>query len=427
MYNIWRYFGSHDGVFRIFPAVEMFKSYDHTTQGWYKTAIHNKDRIIITPVYQDFGTSLQLFTMAKAVFLPNNTEPVGVVGGDFLHSDLDVFFNATSCDTDTVECYLVDLTGMIIHSNHHKPRNVSIVTIEPTLAWQLKQSGVLADEWCSNIWSSSNAHHIRMGISMLINGRQFGPYHLRYINGTNLILIEKGNEELVGGKCTLHDTQYNFCSSTAGTCQSACTQYSPSCMQSLNQTTQYQGCFQPAINNFKFPILPESQMDKIDALDVCYEMFEDWKDKKDDKDDWTDWTWIIRPATQVGFEIIFGFGAVIFAIFTIKHRMSRRQGMQNQVDQVGMPMVPPSDVNAAQYGATMPDQTYAPGTGVPPPPIPPPSYDMQQQHMQQNYGYQSNMPPQQGFGFQQQPNMQQQQWQSQYSAPPPPNPPSYPY
>nr|XP_026693365.1 VWFA and cache domain-containing protein 1-like isoform X2 [Ciona intestinalis] len=433
MYNIWRYFGSHEGVFRIFPAVEMFKSYDHTTQGWYKTAIHNKDRIIITPVYQDFGTSLQLFTMAKAIFLPNNTEPVGVVGGDFLHSDLNVFFNATSCDTGKVECYLVDLTGMVIYSNHRKQRNVSIVTMEPTLAMQLKLSGVLTDEWCSNIWSSSDAHHMRMDINMLINGRQFGPYHLQYINGTNLVLIVKGEEELVGGKCTVHDTQWNFCS-TQEECQSACTQYSPSCMRSLNQTTQHHGCFQTAINNFRFPILPESQTGRTDALDVCYEMFKDWQNKQDDKDNWTNWTWVIGPGIQVAFEITFGLGAMIFAIFTIKHRMSRSQGMQNQVDQVGMSMVPPPDVNAAQYGA-MPVQTYAPGSGVPPPPIPPPSYDMQQQHMQQNYGYQPNMqqpnnygpPPQQGFGFQQQPNMQQQQWQSQYAPPAPPNPPPYPY
>ena len=32
--SIWRYIGTHDGVFRMFPAFPVYREYDHRVRPW---------------------------------------------------------------------------------------------------------------------------------------------------------------------------------------------------------------------------------------------------------------------------------------------------------------------------------------------------------------------------------------------------------
>lgn len=74
------YYGTASGKFSLYPSEKMPDGYDATTRTWYKQAIENKGKVIITPPYKDAATGDNVITIAQAV--EKNGQIVGVVGID---------------------------------------------------------------------------------------------------------------------------------------------------------------------------------------------------------------------------------------------------------------------------------------------------------------------------------------------------------
>lgn len=74
------YYGTASGKFDTYPIEEMPEGYDATSRPWYKQAVDNKGKVIISDPYKDASTGDNLITIARTV--EKNGQIVGVVGID---------------------------------------------------------------------------------------------------------------------------------------------------------------------------------------------------------------------------------------------------------------------------------------------------------------------------------------------------------
>jgi methyl-accepting chemotaxis protein len=74
------YYGTASGKFFIYPDAKMPDGYDATQRGWYKLAMENKGKVVITPAYEDAGTKANVVGIAKTV--EKDGKVVGVIGVD---------------------------------------------------------------------------------------------------------------------------------------------------------------------------------------------------------------------------------------------------------------------------------------------------------------------------------------------------------
>lgn len=80
------YYGTASGKFFIYPDAKMPDGYDATQRGWYKLALENKGKVVITPAYEDAGTKSNVVGIAKTV--EKDGKVVGVIGVDCTLSTL---------------------------------------------------------------------------------------------------------------------------------------------------------------------------------------------------------------------------------------------------------------------------------------------------------------------------------------------------
>ncbi|QTA38186.1 methyl-accepting chemotaxis protein [Thermosipho ferrireducens] len=83
---LYVYIGLEDGRFYIYPKVDLPEGYDPRIRPWYKKAMENKGKVIITEPYIDAASENIVMTVAKTV--TSNGKVVGVVAIDFNAADL---------------------------------------------------------------------------------------------------------------------------------------------------------------------------------------------------------------------------------------------------------------------------------------------------------------------------------------------------
>lgn len=74
------YYGTVSGKFAIYPDTKMPDGYDARQRGWYKSAVEDKGKVIITPPYQDAATGKMVVGIAQTV--EKNGQLIGVIGID---------------------------------------------------------------------------------------------------------------------------------------------------------------------------------------------------------------------------------------------------------------------------------------------------------------------------------------------------------
>ncbi|ADK14414.1 MULTISPECIES: methyl-accepting chemotaxis protein [Clostridium] len=74
------YYGTASKKFTIYPISTMPEGYDPTTRPWYKQALANKGKVVITPPYKDIVTGKTLVGVVQTV--EKNGQVVGVIGLD---------------------------------------------------------------------------------------------------------------------------------------------------------------------------------------------------------------------------------------------------------------------------------------------------------------------------------------------------------
>ena len=56
MTPVWRYFGSMDGTFRLYPSTQVAQAYDPTQRSWFRQAIGDGSKTLVSTPYEDaFG------------------------------------------------------------------------------------------------------------------------------------------------------------------------------------------------------------------------------------------------------------------------------------------------------------------------------------------------------------------------------------
>eukprot|EP00761_Pharyngomonas_kirbyi_P007059 gb/GECH01007068.1/.p1 GENE.gb/GECH01007068.1/~~gb/GECH01007068.1/.p1 ORF type:complete len:1244 (+),score=261.99 gb/GECH01007068.1/:1-3732(+) len=147
---VWRYLGTHRGVFRIYPGTPNNKTFEPAERVWYERSLANKDKFTISTPYLDANGAGIIITASRAIpelshhdpgpgcsgepgcpceegsecnsgvcHPLNNTCSNGnvqsVVGVDFKYNQFDKeFYKLTGCgDIQNVRCYLMDQHGLL--------------------------------------------------------------------------------------------------------------------------------------------------------------------------------------------------------------------------------------------------------------------------------------------------------------------------
>ncbi|MBV7272425.1 methyl-accepting chemotaxis protein [Clostridium sp. PL3] len=74
------YFGASDKKFYLYPKTELPADFDPTSRPWYKDALNNKGKSVVSEVYIDTGTKKPVISISRAV--EKNGQIVGVVAVD---------------------------------------------------------------------------------------------------------------------------------------------------------------------------------------------------------------------------------------------------------------------------------------------------------------------------------------------------------
>ncbi|WPC40411.1 methyl-accepting chemotaxis protein [Clostridium sp. JS66] len=105
------YYGTSSGKFTIYPNVKMPDGYDATKRDWYKQALDNKGKVIITPPYKDAATGNSVVTLAKTV--EKNGQVVGVIGMDCSLITLSQKISSQKIGT-TGYMFIADTSGTVL-------------------------------------------------------------------------------------------------------------------------------------------------------------------------------------------------------------------------------------------------------------------------------------------------------------------------
>lgn len=133
------YFGGVNKKFYAYPHTDMPKDYDPTSRGWYKTAVDNKGKVIITSPYKDMITGKICITACKAV--EDNGAVVGVVGMDIILEDFSKDLSQTKVGNQGY-IFITDKDGVTIA--HPDAAIISTNTATKQSFWseaQKKQNG----------------------------------------------------------------------------------------------------------------------------------------------------------------------------------------------------------------------------------------------------------------------------------------------
>ena len=68
-YTAWRYIGTAEGTFRIFPGAAFPVEYNPTARPWYNRALSFRGSNAISTPYKDAGSGSQVITMSRAIYV----------------------------------------------------------------------------------------------------------------------------------------------------------------------------------------------------------------------------------------------------------------------------------------------------------------------------------------------------------------------
>ncbi|NMM65978.1 methyl-accepting chemotaxis protein [Clostridium sp. P21] len=129
------YYGTSSGKFTIYPNAKMPDGYDATKRDWYKQALNNKGKVIVTPPYKDAATGNNIVTLAKTV--EKNGQVVGVIGMDCTLSTLSQKVSTQKIG-NTGYVFIADMSGTVLA--HPKKELIGTTTASTLSFWNKAKS-----------------------------------------------------------------------------------------------------------------------------------------------------------------------------------------------------------------------------------------------------------------------------------------------
>ncbi|XP_035676979.1 uncharacterized protein LOC118416038 isoform X3 [Branchiostoma floridae] len=251
--SLWRYFGTENGVFRIFPGIITDKRYDPTRQTWYARALSRpEDYTFSRPVPSLFGGG-NMVTISRAILHTKTEQLLGVIAADitekYFYSML--YSEVPECLSDEYDCFLLDDSGYFMESLDNTTTyylstfNNNIRDMEhdhlthrfPWLAKTLIVRGeYLRAEWCNN-YATQNAQLFYDTTGFIGLEVTTGPpcyqFALHPINSTNTFILTLHNRHTyncddrpitVGGNqnCSCNDICLTCSTEELQLCQCPC-------------------------------------------------------------------------------------------------------------------------------------------------------------------------------------------------------------
>lgn len=118
---VWRYFGSIEGTFRVWPSTQLAQAYDPAQRGWFTQALRGvKGTTFISAPYIDAFGMGYLITVSRTMNYDNNGEISGIIGTDYFVSQ---FGESALSSTDYKNSIIVDSIGQLIYHSDFNPTN----------------------------------------------------------------------------------------------------------------------------------------------------------------------------------------------------------------------------------------------------------------------------------------------------------------
>ncbi|XP_078487608.1 VWFA and cache domain-containing protein 1-like [Ciona intestinalis] len=271
---LWRYIGTKEGVFRMYPGTELPKNFDPVVRPWYEHALANRDKFVITPPYRDAASGNNIITLSKVIFEGkangfHNTlrdEVIAVMGVDFIYSHFQklLYRDYPVCNNTQTKCLVIDLAGYVISADDVGQKSVlgsHIAEIEPKITAVLVQQGIMAQKQCSNIEGGVIQRTFKISEEQsAYSGRTSSSptcddFKLLPLPGTNAFIIAK--QPRIG--CSWSIQQTCICSKVVPKCMTTWNRFSCEC-----PCSEPNPFFHPCVNEYLFlnnvapPCTPEN-------------------------------------------------------------------------------------------------------------------------------------------------------------------------
>ncbi|XP_078678372.1 uncharacterized protein LOC144914424 [Branchiostoma floridae x Branchiostoma belcheri] len=213
--SVWRYFGTENGVFRIFPGIITDKRYDPTRQTWYARALSRpEDYTFSRPVPSPFGGG-NMVTISRVIYHTETEERLGVIAADitetYYYSML--YTEIPECLSDEYDCFLLDDSGYFMESLdnttiyylstfNNNTRNMEHDHLTHRFPWLAKELTIrgeyLKREWCNN-YATQNSQMFYDTTGFIGLEVTTGPpcyqFALHPINATNTFILTLHNRQ----------------------------------------------------------------------------------------------------------------------------------------------------------------------------------------------------------------------------------------
>nr|XP_042909818.1 VWFA and cache domain-containing protein 1 isoform X1 [Parasteatoda tepidariorum]XP_042909819.1 VWFA and cache domain-containing protein 1 isoform X2 [Parasteatoda tepidariorum] len=210
-YIVRRFIATSSGVFLVYPATLIDKSFDPTRRDWYIRALEHPGKIILTSPYLDVGGAGYIITLSLTIFEGKPTalhtssdNVVAVMGLDFSFGYFYKFLveKLPVCQQDHMICFLLDDKGYLVaHPDLIDPsgrgpvEQQHITHKEPLVANDmLNHRNLVTKKICASYSDRTIQRFYQLNTSLdtilsnFVPGEQCTKYQVMHIHSTNIFL-----------------------------------------------------------------------------------------------------------------------------------------------------------------------------------------------------------------------------------------------
>ncbi|CAG2209075.1 unnamed protein product [Mytilus edulis] len=223
-YVAWRYIATKAGLIRIYPGVNLLKSYDHEKRGWWRQAMAHPGSMFVTTPYVDAWGSGIVLTFVHTIQKKGSNIVTAALAADFPLEYFNWFITSVypSCgsNSDGYSCIIIDDSGFVVMhprlketSDENAFKEPNHITVEePEIANVLRSQGVLNPKSCQDYSTNKELTSYRVTLpTIMSSGLDFAKtsntFELRPITETNLFIIRKKSKPNVPLTCTCDDSK----------------------------------------------------------------------------------------------------------------------------------------------------------------------------------------------------------------------------
>ncbi|GIY57309.1 VWFA and cache domain-containing protein 1, partial [Caerostris extrusa] len=311
-YIVRRFIATSNGVFQVYPATLIDKSYDATRRDWYIRALEHPGKMILTAPYLDVGGAGYVITLSHTIFEGKPTAMhspddniVAVMGIDFTFGYFYKFLleKIPACKLDHMICFLLDDKGYLVshpdlidptgrgpleqqHITHKDPDDIEnklFLFCRSLLAANdlLNHRAFVTKKLCASYSDPTIQRYYELNTSLdtvltnLVHGEHCTKYQVMHVYGTNLFLgiVNQTCDGITAFcPCSMTDRLCLNCHRMEPTeceCPCECPLKMDLCSGQLNSDyTHY-----PICPHFpELPNLPAVNLDLLEHLEPCYEL-----------------------------------------------------------------------------------------------------------------------------------------------------------